>query len=309
MIDDACGFPGGRMAAETRRNGSGSVGRHVLAKPTPGFTLIELLVVIAILSLLVTILMPSLNRAKFLAKNVICLSNQHQIAMALVTYTSDFRDTIIFADESPYKGVYNGNRQAPRILADADLLAISNEQGGVWRCPLDETGWKPWFLSYYWYYEGGPGSSDWRDNPLEEYGCSYSNNAVYRFWSERSPWSYWGPSGEWVPRFYSAAARPTNTIWFYDSCWGWKANGNTPYQMFYEVGVLEFDWHWDGGLYRHNPDNQTPYGSDSSGGPFGNVAFMDGHVRNGLAYLDTCTDEDYNYDADLAYEWWSFTGE
>ena len=60
-----------------------------------GFTLIELLVVIAILSLLVSILMPSLNRAKFLAKNVICQSNSHQIGIAMVTYTSDFRDMIV----------------------------------------------------------------------------------------------------------------------------------------------------------------------------------------------------------------------
>ena len=274
-------------------------------RPPHGFTLIELLVVIAILSLLVSILMPSLNRAKFLAKNAICLSNEHQIALAMVTYTGDFRDVLIFADESPYKGVYNGNRQAPRILADAGLLPISDDRGGVWRCPLDDKDWKPRFLSYYYYYEGGPGAgSGPTENPLDEFGCSYSNNAVFRHWSGRTPWSYWGAGGGWNPKFYSNAAHPTDTIWFYDTCWHWPANYSDPYTLLYTWGTLL--WHRDYdpypyyGLYRHKPESYSPYG---------NVAFMDGHVMNGLALLDTICDDNYDYDEALALDWWSFTGD
>lgn len=54
-----------------------------------GFTLIELLVVIAIIALLMAILMPALGQVRKQAKNVTCLSNQHQWADIWGMYTSD----------------------------------------------------------------------------------------------------------------------------------------------------------------------------------------------------------------------------
>ena len=54
-----------------------------------GFTLIELLVVIAIISLLISILLPSLNRAQELAQRVQCISNQKQLGLAFVSYYND----------------------------------------------------------------------------------------------------------------------------------------------------------------------------------------------------------------------------
>lgn len=55
-----------------------------------GFTLIELLVVIAIISLLVSILLPSLKRAKELAQRSACAINQRGMVMAALLYTNDF---------------------------------------------------------------------------------------------------------------------------------------------------------------------------------------------------------------------------
>ena len=54
-----------------------------------GFTLIELLVVIAIISLLVSILMPTLQRATVLARRVVCAAQIHHIAIGIHGYVSD----------------------------------------------------------------------------------------------------------------------------------------------------------------------------------------------------------------------------
>ncbi|MHC4883136.1 MAG: type II secretion system protein, partial [Planctomycetota bacterium] len=49
---------------------------------TKGFTLIERLVVIAIIALLLSIVMPGLNKAKQAARRVVCSSNMKQLALA-----------------------------------------------------------------------------------------------------------------------------------------------------------------------------------------------------------------------------------
>ncbi|MHC4475793.1 MAG: type II secretion system protein [Planctomycetota bacterium] len=54
-----------------------------------GFTLIELLVVIAIIALLMSILMPAIERARRQAKCIICQANLHQWAHVFSLYTSD----------------------------------------------------------------------------------------------------------------------------------------------------------------------------------------------------------------------------
>ena len=94
------------------------------------FTLIELLVVVAIISLLVSILLPSLNRAKQLAARVHCQMNLHNLGLLMAQYANDF-------DQKLLPGRFNGNLLWPRPFLNAGYIDVWE----LWHCP--SAPWPP----------------------------------------------------------------------------------------------------------------------------------------------------------------------
>ncbi len=82
------------------------------------FTLVELLVVVAIIALLISLLLPSLNQARELARQVKCLSNLRQVNAAAQMWSTENAQWLVFARFDNKAAAYG--------------LPVGSE---VWRCP------------------------------------------------------------------------------------------------------------------------------------------------------------------------------
>ena len=116
-----------------------------------GFTLIELLVVVAIIALLISILLPSLSRAREQSRATLCMSNLKQVGLGFYYYMEDNEDRpppnrLKSSSGAPYGGTppdfrdsdwwYYQHMVTKFILSDK-RSHTNAAFGGVFKCPSD----------------------------------------------------------------------------------------------------------------------------------------------------------------------------
>jgi len=94
------------------------------ARVRTAFSLVELLVVIAVISLLTSVLLPSLQRAKELSRQTVCLHNQKAIGLAAIGYVSE---------HGSYPPAWQGSNCRWMDL----LKPFASKRSKVYSCPSD----------------------------------------------------------------------------------------------------------------------------------------------------------------------------
>jgi len=256
-----------------------------------GFTLIELLVVIAIIALLVSILVPSLKRAKDLTKTAVCSGRVRNFGSGLHMYTNDengkcpwswngWADTFYYGVVgNPWSG-YGGHSWALMLLPYTGSLS-------AYRCPSRGPGLDQWT-----YYE--PEDGTYNGQPYLVFSDYHANPNLGAMG--------YGPSGlaGWTVKSVVAdlVSHPSEKVFTYDNCRNWSPYGSSPAKATADYWV---DALGDGD--RSNWDGYSPTWGAANMGAWHekgtNVAFMDGHAER-LPYDSTKT----FYDTDETY--WDF---
>lgn len=212
-----------------------------------GFTLIELLVVIAIIGLLVSILLPSISRAKDLAEASSCLSNLHALGTATGLYHHD-----------------NDGYFWPYMLPNRPTPGVKCYFWGTDADPVDPSA-SP-FMNYC-------------SNSLEYLWCPSFKWGTYipQGWYVSEPTTTYAYNGRYLDpnlngtetRSVNSIPRPSELFVFNDSAMRWQVNGEMIFQNSTYMEPVEGMWVQQPTThFRHSGKNHSLC-ADGHAGKFG----------------------------------------
>ena len=111
----------------------------------PAFTLVELLVVIGIIALLISILLPTLSRARKQSQATVCLSNLHSYGNSMAMYIAENDGRLAFTTAAEY-GVEQGGRTG-FVLSDWYKKTFFDYSSSYRNVALGEGTWSTYGVS------------------------------------------------------------------------------------------------------------------------------------------------------------------
>lgn len=118
--------------------------RNLCRLKSRAFTLVELLVVIGIIAILISILLPTISRAKEQASRTKCLANLRQMSDIFKLYGVNYKDAIPIGYVNTGKQVsyiMNWNGYAPHSVSALGLLAmagLAKSSPQIFYCPSEQ---------------------------------------------------------------------------------------------------------------------------------------------------------------------------